>query len=185
MCLTRSEKKKTKYFFRNYRPCGTCYNLCEDQNSIPCSICNRFFHRKCKKLSKKAFENLKSNGRRSYICSEKCHISVLPYHNSDDVDFYSGIFGEGLYPCAKCKRDCVDQMACIQCSVCDAWCHHICSNLSNDEFLHKKYFYCGYRCENININFLPFNTFGDTELFKHEIFVKSKLVTKQKKKKKS
>ena len=142
MTHQNNQTKKTCYFFRNYRPCGTCYNLCEDQNSIQCKICNRFFHRKCMKLSKKVFHDFKSIGRHSFICSKKCYNSVFPLQTCDDVDFYSALFGEGLYPCVKCKQDCVEEMACIQCSVCSVWCHHICSNLTNEEVQHEKFFYC-------------------------------------------
>ena len=132
-----------------------------------------------KTFKKKTFEKFKRDCRSSYICSEKCYGSVSAFHNSDDIDLFSGIFGEGLYPCVKCKRDCVDQMACIQCSVCDVWCHHICSSLSNDEFLHRKYFFCGSKCENVNIKFLPFHDFRDDELLKHSIFEKCKLTAEQ------
>ena len=169
-----NQMKKTRYFFRNYRPCGTCYSLCEDQNSIPCVICNRFFHRKCSKLSKKAFEKFKYGGKHSFICSNKCYSSALPLQCSDDIDFYSAISGESLYPCVKCKRDCVEEMACIQCSACSVWCHHICSNLTNEEFRHKKFFYCSSQCENVNISFLPFNHFCNTELLKNDIIMKPK-----------
>ena len=169
--------KKSKYFFRNYHPCGSCYSMCADQNSIPCKICTHFFHQKCSKLSQKKFNDLKSNNNQSYICSSKCYNSVLPFYCSDDIDFNSAIFGDGLYPCVKCKRDCVETMACIQCSICEVWCHHVCSTLSNEEFVNTKFFFCGSQCENMNISFLPFYECTSAVLHKEGIFLEPKLIT--------
>ena len=168
------KSRKTKYFFRNYRPCGTYYSLCEERNSIPCKVCTRFFHRRCTKLSQKKFKELKDSPYKSYICSKECYFSVLPFYCSDDIDLFSAIYGDGLYPCTICKRDCVEMMACIQCSVCEVWCHHVCSELTNEEFINKKFFFCSSQCENINVSVLPYNQCTNKNLLKEGIFVTPK-----------
>ena len=182
MLSQNKRSKKTKFFFRNYRPCGTCYSLCEDTNSILCKLCTRFFHRKCAKLPQKSFQKLKSSTCSLYICSNECYNSVLPFYCSDDIDFFSAIFGEGLYPCTRCKRDCVEMMACIQCSVCEVRCHHVCSNLTNEEFNHKIIFFCSSQCKNVNVAFLPFFEFSDSNLYKEGIFQSPRTKTEKTKK---
>ena len=94
------------------------------------------------------------------VCSNKCYSSQIPFFYSDDIDFFSAIFGEGLYPCIRCKWDCLENMACIRCSVFNVWCHHICNDLTDKQFLSNYYFYCGSKCENFNITFLPLNGFS-------------------------
>ena len=128
--------RKTKYFFKDYNPCGTCYSMCAPQNSISCKFCKKSYHRKCRKLLKKDFDEMKKEN--NFIC-EKCYNAQLPFSTGDDIDLFSALFGEGLYPCLKCKRDCVDQMACISCSVCQRWVHHVCTDLSDEEFINNYY----------------------------------------------
>ena len=99
-------------------------------------LCKKWNHRKCKKLSKKTY-----NKSLNYICSRSCYNSQLPFHHVDEVDFFSALYGEGKFPSAQCKRDCTDYMACISCSVCNKWHHHICTNLTNKEFLSIYYFF--------------------------------------------
>ena len=113
--------------------------------------------------------------KNTFVCSEKCLNFPLPFFYCNDIDFFSAIFGEGLYPCSKCKRDCLDHMACIRCSVCNTWCHHVCSGLTNDQFRSNYYFFCNSKCENFNVTFLPFSKCKDSELFGNEIFVKPNL----------
>ena len=39
---------------------------------------------------------------------------------------------ECLYPCPKCKLECLDDQDCIQCEICDSWLHVECANLKYD-----------------------------------------------------
>ena len=173
MCLNPPKPCKTRYFFKDYKPCGSCYSLCDAANSIPCILCSKPYHRKCLNLSKGNFKGLK-NTKNMFICKSCCN-AQLPFYNGDDIDFFSGIYGEGLYPCFKCKRDCLDNMACISCSVCQVWCHHVCSNLTAKEFISNVYFFCSPECENFNITFLPFNAVNNTELIADGILLQPKL----------
>ena len=80
-------KKAKKSNYRNYDYCGDCGIHCDSGSlSISCTICNRIFHRKCKKLSIKTFRNYKEN-HQSYICSDICYNLVLPFAGFDDIDF--------------------------------------------------------------------------------------------------
>ena len=115
MVLDNCKTLKTRYFFKDYKPCGICYSLCDAANSIPCMICSKPYHRKCVNLTKSSFQGLKSKNK--FIC-RKCSSAELPFYNCDEIDFDSALNGEGLYPCLKCKRDCTDNVACIRCSVC-------------------------------------------------------------------
>ena len=95
---------------------------------------------------KKLAESLRKSD--SFICSPHCYHSDLPFFEKDDIDFYSAIFGEGLYPCKKCKRDCLDNMDCINCSACATWHHFSCTKLSKSQFKNDTYFFCNKKCEN-------------------------------------
>ena len=117
-----------------------------------------------------------TKSKHSFVCSNKCYSSQLPFFDSDDIDFFSAIFSEGLYPCIRCKRDCLENMACIRCSVCNVWCHHICSDLTDKQFVSNNYFYCGSKCENFNITFLPFNGFSHSVLMDSDILIRPKLM---------
>ena len=89
----------------------------------------------------------------------------LPFFMADDVDFMSYLFGDGKYPCAKCKRDCVDNIACIQCSICNDWYHYVCASLSEKEFYYY-YYFCSRPCE---MFLFPFNSCSTDQLIKDEI----------------
>ena len=136
----RFQVPSVKYNFRNFNPCGVCAAHCDTDNLIlKCDICTKSFHRSCKNVSKKRFRDLEKNNK-GFICSNKCELSVLPFFSADKIDFFSALFGEGEYPCKKCKRDCLNKSACFQCSNCDKWCHFECSDLTAKEFK-KMYIY--------------------------------------------
>ena len=43
--------------------------------------------------------------RVSYICSDMCLISFLPFSGLDRIDIANACFGDGKNPCKKCKRE--------------------------------------------------------------------------------
>ena len=154
--ISRQEKlKKHLAPYKNAKPCTDCRFYCID-SSVSCKLCRNFCHAKCLGISKKALNQLEDTD--TYICA-KCMNSLLPLYDIDNIDFMSALFGEGLYPCKKCKRDCLDNMNCIQCSACSAWHHQICTKLDDEQFKTIKYFFCNKRCEkSVEIpNFVPEN----------------------------
>ena len=147
MCnqLSRSAKLKAQTaYFKTFKACSSCRENCHDDN-MSCSVCCKIFHPKCVSLSKN--NNNTEKIAKSLICSSKCISSFLPFYFGDDIDFFSALFGEGKYPCKKCKRDCLDNMNCISCSACHTWHHLECTKLTKDEFETKTFFFCNKRCE--------------------------------------
>ena len=136
-----------KYKFWNYLPYGVCGKHFDSNECyiLECGVCNKSFHRTCIKISKKKYSNLIQNGN-IFICSNKCHSTILPLSQCNDIDFFSALFGENEFPCGKCKRDCLKQTACIQCSICGTWDHFECSGLTTREFLHDVYYFCSSKC---------------------------------------
>ena len=159
------------YNFRNFHPCGKCGSHCDSAETLVlcCNICNKNFHRSCLKLSKKKYREIIQKNE-TFICSPKCVNSSLPFSSLDDIDFFSVLFGEGKYPCAKCKRDCTKYSACISCSICDRWVHFECSNLSKSEFFSIPYFFCSPACE---VCLLPFTEVSTQVLIENDILEKT------------
>ena len=54
---------------RNHIPCEiySCNKSC-DHNSLQCAICLKYFHYKCKKATKKAYQNIVKDNL-TYVCS--------------------------------------------------------------------------------------------------------------------
>ena len=117
--------------YRNHIPCGdlSCKNSC-DHNSLKCVGCSKNFHYKCNKVSEKAYQHIIDNNL-DYFCDtvdRKCHACFLPFFEAENIVFLDTIIDhDGLYPCKKCKIECLDY--CIQCDVCDVWLHAECANL--------------------------------------------------------
>ena len=130
-----SKNQNPMYKFRFFCPCGKCGSHCDENESLilHCAICDKNFHRSCLKISKKRCKEITQN-METFVCSRKCVSSLLVHSSADDIDFFSALYGEGEYPCGKCKRDCLDQTPCISCSICDRWFHFECSNLSAKDF---------------------------------------------------
>ena len=105
----------------------------------------------------------------SFICSDDCFFSLLPFSFSNDIDFFSAIYGEGEFPCKKCHKDCLDHSPCIECSICGVWTHYECSKLTEHEFNTNPYFFCSERCE---VCLLPFTDVKTSVLVKCEILNK-------------
>ena len=112
--------------FQNFNPCFLCGKDCnKNEHSFFCNICCKWFCRKCLKLTIiQSIELEKSNGL--FICGKKCEISLLPFINVDSIDFLSALTGEVHFPCKHCNRECMDGLECVQCDVCDSWCHTAC-----------------------------------------------------------
>ena len=141
---TRKERLKNHLApYKNAKPCTECRFYCIESNVL-CQLCRKPCHDKCLGISKKALNILKQSN--TYICA-LCLNSKLPLFGGDDIDFMTALFGEGLYPCKKCKRDCLENMNCIQCSACSAWHHKSCTKLTDDEFRNNVYFFCNKRCQ--------------------------------------
>ena len=119
--------------FRTFIPCGnySCKLSCVE-NSIQCLVCQKYFHYTCKGLTQKAYKNLIEN-KISYICSEKCQSSILPFSGLDKIDVVITFFGKGGNQCKKCKRECLttraDLMNCIHCENCKGPFHLECTHL--------------------------------------------------------
>ena len=148
--MQQKASRKSRLFqqialFRNYVPCGKCQGNCYNEG-ICCKVCSLTYHQKCLKFSNKKFGNLK--GTNTFICSANCLNAELPFHGKDNIDFMSAIFGKGLYPCKKCKNDCLENLDCISCSACNVWVHFSCTKLTEHEFRNKTYFFCCKKCEN-------------------------------------
>ena len=121
--------------FRNHIPCGklSCKTSC-DHNSLQCIVCQNFFHYKCKGLSQTSYQNIISNDL-GYICSKDCFSATLPFFVVNDIEFLDTItHHDNLYPCTKCKFECLDKklMDSIQCDICNRWCHESCADLKYD-----------------------------------------------------
>ena len=120
--------------YRNHIPCGnlSCRNSC-DHNSLKCVGCSKNFHYKCNKVSERAYQNIIDNNL-DYYCDtvdRKCHGCFLPFFEAENIVFLDTIIDhDSLYPCKKCKLECLDD--CIQCDVCDVWLHGECANLKYD-----------------------------------------------------
>ena len=145
--IVLSRKDKLKNYLASYsntKPCGHCRFYCTE-SGLSCLICGTCYHDKCLDFSMKALNELKKNN--TYICSEKCFNSQLPFHDVEDLYFFIALIVEGLYPCKKCKRDCLENTNCIQCSACAVWHHLTCTKLSDDEFRNNTYFFCNKKCE--------------------------------------
>ena len=172
MCLSKlsSYQYGQSYKFHKYYPCGECGSHCDSNENfiLYCEVCEKKFHRSCLKISKKKYKEIISKNE-TFVCSEKCMNSLLPLH-SDDINFFSALYGDGLYPCGKCKIDCTDYSACIQCSICDTWNHFECSNLSKEEFFSNPYYFCSVACE---VCLLPFTEIDTKSLIKSGILSKT------------
>ena len=140
-------KQKLKNYIKKqktFKMCEKCRDNCES-NYLCCNICEKAFHQKCMKISKKKGDIFRKHN--SYICSDNCLISQLPFHNLNDIDFFCFLKGDGKFPCKKCKRDCLlDDMSCIQCDVCDVWVHYPCTNLSAKDSNEAKEYFCSIKC---------------------------------------
>ena len=139
--------------FRNHIPCGnlSCKNSC-DHNSLHCIVCLKFFHYKCKGLSQTAYHDIITNNV-GYICSRDCLSATLPFFDSNEIEFLDTItHHDNLYPCKKCKLECLDKnlMNCIECEVCNRWCHESCADLKYD-FEHYTNEFCDlfWTCSNV------------------------------------
>ena len=146
MCLSKpllNQPQRFNYKFRSYHPCGKCGKHCDSNESliITCGVCEKNFHRSCVNLSKKKYLDLVENNH-TFICDRKCWNNALPFSRSDNIDFFSALYGENEFPCSKCRRDCLKHTACIQCSICDIWDHFECSGLTEKEFLCDVYYFC-------------------------------------------
>ena len=134
---------------KEHVPCGNsdCSISCHDADAVHCLICKKWFHKNCTEKTLTFFEEL---GENPFICGDKCYLSLLPLSNADAIDFVCYLHGDGLYPCAKCKRDCLDGMNCLQCETCDKWSHLECTIYDIDDFQsildYGDDFYCNDMC---------------------------------------
>jgi len=68
------------------------YKYCVNEY-LQCRICKKHFHRKCLKISKKAYEDMKKT---KFICSSRCYNFELPLSRIDDIDFFSYLLSGGI-----------------------------------------------------------------------------------------
>ena len=185
MSLSKLSKNQNPLFkFRLFHPCGKCGSHCNEDESLilKCDGCNKHYHRSCLKISKKRYREI-IHKKQTFICGRQCFGNLMSFSGVDDIDFFSGIYGEGKYPCGRCRRDCLDQTPCISCSICDRWYHFECSDLIVTQFNTVSYYFCSAACE---ICLLPFTEIDTQSLIKDGIlFDNAEIKQKNKKKKKN
>ena len=159
--------------FRNFIPCGvhSCKFSCVE-NSVQCEICLKYFHYKCKNLTQKRYKNIIEK-KVSYICSDMCLISFLPFSGLDRIDIVNTCFGGGKNPCKKCKRECLmtgKLMECDQCAGCKLYFHLNCTKAEYQKAIkldkNSTYeFTCSVKCAKLSKQLInkhfPFYGIGD------------------------
>ena len=146
-------RKTSCLSLKNFVHCGilSCPDNCnENSERIFCVVCFKWFHYKCKKLSKKAYKTIIDN-KLPFVCEGICNRSLFPFSNLNDIEFLHTQLGRGTFPCKVCKMDCLGKelMDCIQCDICDHWFHESCAPL---EYLLDYYdsihnlFICSNKC---------------------------------------
>ena len=101
-----TRKKGIIASYRNFIHCGvlSCKVNC-DRNSLFYEVCQKWFHYKCKKVTKRDYLDIKSRNL-TFVCDEKCYNAILPFFLLDQVDFLN-VDGTCSFPCKKCKKGCV------------------------------------------------------------------------------
>ncbi len=133
-------------------PCGLCNVSCSENIYISCSVCKKYFHAKCLKMSKKKALELQASD--SFTCSKKCGWKVLPFHTLSDKAFVSTNSKRKKFPCYICAVECHKKMERIQCTQCMKWAHLECAGLNRDSSDRIVSFLCGVKCE---FNMMPFS----------------------------
>ena len=155
-------KKLTKSYFKDFTHCGdlSCpVNCDENSERVFCEICQKWFHYKCKNLSKKAYLELLAS-KKSFVCKGTCCQILFPFFNLNQIEFLDLLSVENDTPCKKCKMACLGNglMNCIQCDVCEHWFHENCANLDYSLECYLYYdlnFICSDKCW---LNLLPFHS---------------------------
>ena len=135
----------------------SCKKSC-DANCLTCIVCLYPFHSSCVKIPKRQYKAILTKDK-NFVCSKKCYNATFPFSEVDEIDLLCTLFGDNMYPCKKCKRDCIGNglMNCIQCEICLKWQHSSCANLEFpfDYYVDKNLdFFCSKKCE---LSVLPFN----------------------------
>ena len=91
--------------------------------------------------------NINKEKKLTYVCSQKCYNSILPFCDLDNIDLISTFYGN-IYnrnPCKKCKRDCIEHfMDYVQCVVCGSRTHLECADV---QYSPEEYDYiCSEKC---------------------------------------
>ena len=94
--LRKARLKKYISSQKEFQMCGTCQTACES-NYLCCSICEKAFHQKCAKLSKKKF--IEYREKKSFICSNKCYFTILPFQSLNEIDVNCMYNGKDIDPC--------------------------------------------------------------------------------------
>ena len=144
---------KSKYLQR----CGKCYCSCT-KKCIQCSQCNKRYHERCTKLPKNSISEI-NNGRKLFVCNNKCFNSVLPFASINDRDFLKTNTEKIKNPCRKCTSACfVNSLESLRCKMCSSWYHLKCinSNKRDSGIISWESYdqFCSRKCE---MKILPFN----------------------------
>ena len=152
--------------FQNFTPCVKCYNDCYTTDYLSCIVCRKGCHRTCLKLSEKRFKKFSKYEDDTFICSNKCLCSCLPFQKLTNKVFLDTVVGKRKVPCKICFRECAKATNRIKCVVCMRWQHTYCTTAhttntlpSNDD--HDSYI-CSKTCE---IRSMPFSKMNNSELF--------------------
>ena len=153
--------KQNKYY-KHFLACGICYANCYFDDKLQCSLCDKYSHRSCLKVSKLQFNYSIEHKVDKAICSYKCCASILPFNTTGDKIFLDTNVGKRKLPCKKCYRECFKVSNCVECIVCAKPFHNECihprirsSSIFSDTFI------CSNSCE---LKLFPFQSVENYEL---------------------
>ena len=171
------------YRKRVKNPCGRCNYQCES-DSINCSVCNKWLHRKCLKLNKKVFDKI---DREVFVCSKKCEFSKFPFSAVGDKEFVRVNAKTTKFPCMKCIGECHRKFERVQCAGCLRWLHLECSSLPRSEYGKHisnntgSIFHCSAKCE---LKLFPFCNLEEFDFTKYVSLGKLQYISKPTRKRK-
>ena len=145
--------------------CGLCYANCFSDDKLQCSLCAKYCHRSCLKISKSCFKYLIEHGVDQVVCDNKCGAKVLPFFTTSDKAFLDTNVGKRKLPCKKCYRECHKVSHCVKCSYCAKWRHHECIDPNWPKLSDTDSFFCSKLCDiKYYIKLQPFSTVENYEL---------------------
>ena len=129
-------------------------------------MCDKKFHQKCMRMSKKSFNAI---NRDTFVCSKKCEFTEFPFHCVSDRQFRIINKKINRFPCQACSGECHKKMERVKCGGCSRWLHLECSKLSKNQFndyltnTEDNVFRCSPKCE---LKLLPFNNLDEFDFTK-------------------
>ena len=115
-----------KNYYENFLTCGGCYENCYSDEKMQCSLCNKYYHRSCIKITERQFKKLTERGVDKVICSSNCCAPILPFSSISVKAFLDINVGKRKMPCKLCQRECYKKNNCRKCDVCHKFFHLEC-----------------------------------------------------------